>query len=88
MSTLSILHPLMPGGDVAGDGGDPDLILDNDTIQPHIGGEVELSPLGGRRKISILCVTPIEVNERTAGEYTGVTEVGLRYKRRVVVRAS
>lgn len=45
-SVLSILNRVMPGG--AEGGGDLDLILDNDTIQPQMPKSGATFPLGSR----------------------------------------
>lgn len=48
-SMLSILNRVMPGGGDGGGGGDLDLILDNDTIQPHMGKSGATFPRGRER---------------------------------------
>lgn len=47
---LSIRNRVMPVGAGGGDGGDLDLILDNDTIQTHIGKSGATFPRGSRSK--------------------------------------
>lgn len=47
---LSIPNRAMPGGGGGGGGGDLDLILDNDTIQPHMGKRGATFPGGSERQ--------------------------------------
>lgn len=75
---LSILNRGMPGGD----GGDLDLILDNDTIPTHMGKSGAAIPRGSRRQISILCgyyLTDLDDNRKVS---VGVTVVVLRNKQK------
>lgn len=43
---LSIRNRVMPGGADGGGSGDPGLILDNDTVQTHMGEEWSYFPSG------------------------------------------